>query len=474
MKPRCSRRDFIRYSGGTLVSSAMLATLPPWHQALAATTSASTTGYKALVCLWLIGGNDGFNWIVPLSDTAYQVYAANRRALALPQTGTGAIIPLNGPGSTPAVDSAGNQYGIHPGCPELATLFNSGNAAVLANVGPMVSPVTQAQIANGSVTLPPQLMSHVDQTNAWATSIPNSPNRVGWAGRVADLYAAQGYTEQVALNINIGGPTYMQQGAETNMYVLGTGGAPVLDETANTNYRGGARAAAGEALLMQATTDPNLLVQEFAAVQNRAASKVGIVNNALSSAPALATTFPAYDDDSALGSQLNMVAQVINAQSQIGDARQIFFVTLNGFDTHNAELPTHATLMPIISKNMSTFFTAMKAIGQQNNVTMFTGTEFGRTISTNGGGADHAWGNHHVIVGGAVQGGQFYGTFPNLTVGGPDDYSASGTAIMIPSTATDQYFATLAAWFGVPSSSLATIFPNLANFSAQTLGFMNS
>lgn len=157
-------------------------------------------------------------------------------------------------------------------------------------------------------------------------------------------------------------------------------------------------------------------------MQTRAAAQVGVVNSALSGATALTTTFPTYIGDS--GSQLDMVARVISAQSLLGDVRQIFFVTLNGFDTHNNELNTHATLMPIISKNMATFFSAMQAIGQQNNVTMFTGTELGRTVSTNGDGADHAWGNHHVIVGVAVQAGQFYGSFPNLTVGGSDDYSA--------------------------------------------------
>jgi uncharacterized protein (DUF1501 family) len=466
MKSGCSRREFLRVSTGTLVSSALLSSMAGWRQALAAT--ADTSGYKALVCVYLYGGNDGFNWFVPLTQAGYSVYAASRGNLALPSSSP---LPLQGTSSTAATASDGYQYGIHPGCPELQALFNSGNLAVLCNVGTLVAPATPAQIKAGSVPIPPQLFSHLDQQVQWQTSIANSPARYGWAGRVADLYAAQGYNPRLAMNIDVGGANYLQQGQQTNMYVLGTGGAPVLDDTSNTGYRNGLRAQAAAALLSLGASNSNLMISQYAAIQQRAAAKVSVVNGAMSSAGDLTTQFPGYPGDTNLGAQLHEVARVIKAQTQIGDGRQIFFVSMNGFDTHYNELNTQGQLLPILSKNLSTFWAAMREIGMTSNVTLFTVTDFGRTLGSNGSGADHAWGNHHVVLGGAVKGGQYYGQMPNLQIGGPNDFGA-GLGQMVPTTSTDQHAATLAAWFGVPASSLSTIFPNLGNFPAATLGFL--
>lgn len=466
MRSRVSRRDFLRLGTGTLASSAVLSSMVGWHRVLAA-TPADTSGYKALVCLYLVGGNDGFNWLVPLTQAGYSAYAAARGNLALAQSD---VLPLVGPSAsgTAALASDGYQYGIHPGCPEMKTLFDSGNLAVLGNVGTLIAPTTPAQIQANSVSLPPQLFSHIDQLTQWQTSYAGSAERYGWAGRVADLYAAQGYTPQLAMNIDIGGANYLQQGAQTNMYVLGTSGAPVLDDTSNTGYRSGLRAQTAQQLLSLAASDSNLLVQQYAAIQQRAAAKVSIVNQALSAAGDLTTPFPAYSGDSGLGDQLHEVARVIKAQSAIGDSRQIFFVMLNGFDTHNNQLNIQAQLLPIVSKNLSTFWAAMTELSMTSQVTLFTATEFGRTLSSNGDGTDHAWGNHHVILGGAVQGGQYYGSMPSLVIGGANDFGA-GLGQMVPTTSTDQYAATLAAWFGVPTSSLTTLFPNLSNFPSTSL-----
>jgi len=453
-------------SAGALASSTLASSLAGWDKALAA--SADSSGYKALVGVFLIGGNDSFNWIVPATQAGYQVYATSRGGLALAQN---SLLALNGPGSTPAQASDGYQYGFHPGCPELQALFNSGNLGVLGNVGTLVSPVTPAQIQAGSATLPPQLFSHIDQQAQWQTSIPNSPDDYGWAGRIADLYDSQGYSSKLAMNIDVGGANYMLQGQQTNMYVLGTSGAPVLDDTTNTTYRNGLRAQAASQLLTAGANSSNLLVSQYAAIQQRAAAKVTVVNNALNAAGDLTTAFPAYPGDSSLGAQLHEVARVIKAQAQIGDGRQIFFVSLNGFDTHDGLLSTQATLMPILSKNLSAFWTAMGEIGMKNNVTLFTMSDFGRTLSSNGDGSDHAWGSHHVMLGGAVKGGQFYGTMPSLAISGPNDYGA-GLGQIVPTTATDQYFATLAAWFGVPAASLPALFPNLGNFASANLGFL--
>lgn len=461
-----SRRRFLRLGAGTLASTTMLASMGQWSRAVAA--GADSSGYKALVCVYLYGGNDGFNWIVPLTQAGYSTYAASRANLAL---GQGSLLPLKGPGTTASTASDGYQYGIHPGCPELQALFDAGNLAVLGNVGTLIAPATPAQIQSGAVPVPPQLFSHLDQQVQWQTSIPDSPTRYGWAGRVADYYATQGYNPRLAMNIDVGGANYLQQGSQTNMYVLGTSGAPVLDDTSNTGYRGGLRAQASSALLSIGASHSNLMVSEYAAIQQRAAAKVNVVNGALSAAGDVTTAFPSYPGDTELGAQLHEVARMIKAQAQIGDGRQIFFVAMNGFDTHNAEIATQAQLLPILSKNLNAFWTAMGEIGMRNNVTLFTASDFGRTLGSNGDGADHAWGSHHVILGGAVKGGQYYGQMPNLKIGGPNDFGA-GLGQMVPTTSTDQYAATLAGWFGVPASQLTAIFPNLGNFPTANLGFL--
>jgi uncharacterized protein (DUF1501 family) len=459
MKSDFSRRDFLRFSARTAVSAALASSLGGYQRLAAAT--ADTSGYKALVCLYLTGGNDGFNTIVPLTPAGYSLYAQTRQNLALdPST----LLPLNGPASD------GYTYGMHPSCPELQSLFNTGKAAVLSNVGTLVQPMTPAQVQAGVLPVPPQLFSHGDQATQWQTSIANSPHKYGWAGRLADMYVAQGTNPNLSLNIQVGGPNYWQLGTATNAYTLGTSGAPIMDDT-TSNYRNGLRAKAASALLSQASNDSNLMLRQFSAIQNSAASKVNFVNNAYAAAGDVATPFPPYEQDSELGAQFHSVARMIKARSQIGDTRQMFFVNANGFDTHQNQLSTQSMLLRIISRNIQSFWTAMGELGMQNNVTLFTATDFGRSLGSNGSGADHAWGNHHLVLGGAVKGGKYYGKMPTLKIGGPDDISPN-SGQLIPTTSTDQYSATLAAWFGVAPSDLATLFPNLNNFSTPTLGFV--
>jgi uncharacterized protein (DUF1501 family) len=459
MQNNLSRRDCLRMGlGATLTSAAGLYTWTGMRRAAAATTAAD---YKALVCVLLNGGNNGFNWIVPTSTAAYATYAQSRTTLALAQN---TLLPLNGTASD------GNTYGLHPSCPELQALFNQGDVAVVCNVGTLVQPTTAAQAIAGGVPLPPQLFSHADQLTEWMTAYPQSLERYGWAGRLADLFGSQGTAPNLAFNISIGGANYWQDGKTTIPYTLGINGAPTLEAATSSFFRGGLRAQATQALISQAAADPNPFVSQYAGIETNAAAKVVLVNAALSAAGDLATVFPAASpNDWSLAQQLHEVARVIKAYSQIGDSRQIFFVELGGFDTHNGELATQQQLLGYVSSYLSVFNTAMKEINMQNNVTTFTMSDFGRTLSSNGNGSDHGWGNHQIVMGGAVKGGTYYGTMPSLVLGGADDF---GSGRLVPTTSCDQFAATLARWFGVSTTQLPALFPNVANFASQWLSLL--
>jgi uncharacterized protein (DUF1501 family) len=472
MKPKFSRRDILRIGATTLATSTVFGRLG--KPLIAHAANPYVTGYKALVCINLLGGNQGFNMVVPTTQSAYGTYAASRTNLALAQN---TLLPLNGQASD------GNTYGFHPSCPELAALFNAKNLAIVANVGTLIQPTTVAQAQAGSVPLPPQLFSHSDQSNQWATAIPQSLNLYGWAGRIADVLIQNSVSTQLGFNISvIGTGNYWQQGANTLPYSIGSSSppAPVFQEPLQT----GPRPTAMLALQQQAASDSSPFVNAYQSVVASAATKESVLDNALKAAGSLTTQFPTTSNDGALtgngqfAAQLQQVAQVIKAQSQIGDARQMFFVQLQGFDTHNGELATQSALLGALSQVMNAFWLAMGEINMTQNVTVFTMSEFGRTLTSNGGsatgtgaaGSDHGWGSHAIIQGGAVTGG-FYGTMPSLQVGGPDDFN---NGRLVPTTSTDQLAATLASWFGIAAGDIATLFPNLKNFSMGNLGFMAS
>jgi uncharacterized protein (DUF1501 family) len=451
-----SRRRFLQIGAGALATSGMM--LGGSRRALAST---GPSGYKALVCLYLNGGNDSHNWVVPISETAYNVYARGRQSLTLPLP---SLLPLNGTAAN------GVKYGLHPSCKALQSLFNSGTAAFVGNVGPLIHPTSAAQAIAGTVTLPPQIFSHLNQSTEWQTAVPQALVPYGWGGKIADHFDAQGYVPNLAFNIDVGGANVWQQGQTTNPYTLGLSGAPSLEVTNNPSYRNGLRARTAQALIDQGAGDSNLLVSTASSIYRNASAKVVQVNSALKAAGDFQTEFPAAQQhDWGLSQQLHEVARVIKSQSQLGDSRQMFFVQIGGFDTHFNELATQSQLLGYVSQYVNIFWDAMSEIGMQKNVTMFTMSDFGRTLTSNGGGADHGWGSHHMVLGGAVQGGKFYGTMPSLVLGGPDDF---GNGRLVPSTSADQYAATLARWFGVADSDLNSIFMNLPNFPVRNLGFL--
>ncbi len=457
MKSNLSRREFMQAGAGAAIASGVLS-FSSLGRALAST---SVGGYKALVCLLLNGGNDGHNWFVPMTNAAYNVYVAGRKDLAIAQS---ALLPLNG------APSNGIQYGLHPSCPELQTIFNAGHAAIVCNVGPLIQPTTATQARAGAVPLPPQLFSHISQSTEWQTSASQSQSSFGWGGKIGDLFAAQGPSANLAFNINVGGTNYWQQGRTTTPYALGLSGAPQLDAATNSYYRNGLRAQATQALIDQGANDSNLMVSAYSGIYRNAESKVTLINNAFAAAGDVSTVFPpAAANDWGLSQQLHEVARIIKAQSQIGDSRQLFFVQLGGFDTHSGQLATQSMLLGYVSRYVNAFWNAMGELGMQSNVTLFTMSDFGRTLTSNGNGADHGWGNHHIVVGGGVVGGQFYGKMPDLTIGGVDDF---GQGRLVPTTAVDQYAATLSSWFGVADSDMNSIFSSLPNFPVRKLGFL--
>jgi uncharacterized protein (DUF1501 family) len=493
-----SRREFIRQAACAAVgTAAMTCAIRDLRFMNAAVAQSNITDYKALVCIFLAGGNDSNNLIVPTITSEYNNYAAIRTpVLALPQSSLLPISPTN---------FDGHDYGLHPCCPQLQTLFGQGRLAILFNTGTLVYPITRAQYQSGSVAKPPQLFSHADQVTQWQTSVPDQPPLTGWGGRCADLLNAVEPTAPISLSVTLAGANTFEVGNVVSQYSVSTSGAVSLQGVS------GAR--------LQALTNilglpyPNLQSSAYAGVANHAINTGSLLNTAIlatadpsGSQQFWTTPFPGSGTfqvttptsgtkfSSSLGPQLKMIARLIEAGSRaagspsngFGMLRQIFFCSVGGYDLHSGQTdePTggsvlngaHANLFAELSQCMNAFQAAMDQIGTMHSdpyfaqrVTAFTCSDFGRTFPANGQGSDHGWGSHHLIMGGAVHGNQTYGTFPTLTVNGPDDTS---TGRWIPTTACDQYFATLATWFGVDNSNLPTVFPNLGRFSSTNIGFI--
>jgi len=478
-----SRRRFLRQAAcAALGTGALSAAIGDLRFINAAVAQSAVTDYKALVCVFLGGGNDSNNLIIPTIPAEYSDYAAIRTdLLAIPLSGAPhVVLPLS------SLSNDGHEYGLHPACPELATLYHENKLAVLFNTGTLVRPLTRAEYRSGAFERPPQLFSHSDQATQWQTSIPDRPPLTGWGGRCADLLAAVQPSSPISLSVTVAGANTFEVGNVVSQYSVTTSGAISL-----SNFNS-ARLDSLNGLL--ALPSPNLQVRAYANLVDHAIQTGGLLNSAIAAtanANYWGVPFPttvtsptggtAFGSD--LASQLRMVARLIDAGSRsvanggFGMKRQIFFCQVGGYDTHSGQTPgagqaavgSHANLLAELSQGLFAFQRAMEQLGLSNNVTTFTGSDFGRTLPSNGTGSDHGWGAHHLIMGGAVRGRRTYGRFPTLTVNGPDDTS---TGRWIPTTAIDQYFATLATWFGVDQGTLATVFPNLGRFASSNLGFV--
>ncbi|MBO9662344.1 DUF1501 domain-containing protein [Dokdonella sp.] len=462
-----SRRDFLRKSlcaalGGASVYSALggLRLI----SAAAAQRPYVFGDYKALVCVFLFGGNDSFNTLAPVSGTERTDYVASRGGIAVPAGELHALTPAAGGG--PA------NYGLHPAMSELAALFNAGKAAVVANVGGLLYPVTQAEYQAGTVPVPPQLFSHSDQSVQWQTSRPDDASANGWGGRVADLLQSSN-SGQVPMSVSLGGNNPFQRGAVVQPYAMGTQGVERLsysDDGPDAWFLEGDNAAGAAAwdALIEPGTQAHLLERAYAGSVRRSIDNYRIIADALGEPPTWTTPFPA---DNELAAQLQMVARLIGARSALGMHRQVFYVSVGGYDTHAAQLNDHPYLLGQLSQALHAFHAATVQLGVEGGVTTFTASDFGRSLGVNADGTDHGWGGHHFVLGGEVRGQRFYGTLPSLAPNGnPDD---TGFGQIIPTTAVDQYSATLARWFGIDAGGITDIFPNLGRFSGADLGFMS-
>lgn len=449
-----TRREFLRNTLCAAVgTTSIVRTLFDLGGIAAAAELPKAGDYKALVCLFLYGGNDGNNTLIPRSLADYDQYAAARSNMAIPRA---SLLPI-----TPAVTD-GRSWGLHPSMTGFQGLFGQGRMAILANVGPLLAPLTRNQYLNASVAVPPQLFSHSDQQVHWQTSVPDQPPRTGWGGRTADLLHALNTNAQVSMSMSLYGTNLFQVGDLVTQYQLSPDGSIGL-----YGYDDGPDPDPVSRAIRTLVEAPsaNLLVQGAADVARRALDNNRLVEAALAQAPALATVFP----DTNLGRQLRMIARLLSVRDPLGFSRQIFFCAADGYDTHGDQLPAHGELLADLSASVTAFYNATVELGIAGSVTTFTASDFGRTYPSNGSGTDHGWGNHQLIVGGAVQGGAIYGQVPTLAVDGPDDV---GEGRWIPRISVDEYSATLARWFGVSNADLPLLFPNLGRFDNPDLGFM--
>ena len=457
MTTNASRRAFLQRAGALSVAG----TATPWVLNLAAlgeAAAATATDYKALVCVFLYGGNDYANTLIPYDNANYAAYQAMRPPLAYLQSDLAATA------LTPNVAlPSGRQYALAPELSPLLPMFTANKLGVMLNVGTLVGPTNKMQYTNASAPLPPKLFSHNDQQSVWQSSAPEGATS-GWGGRMGDLYAA-GNGNATFTCVNVSGNAVFLSGKTAVQYQVSTSGPVALTGAQGTLFGSSACSAALKTLVTATRTD--VFESEYNRVMARSLDAGSQLSAALAAAPTITTVFPTGN---ALADQLKLVARMISNASAIGAKRQVFFVSLGGFDNHDGLNAIHPGLLSTVASAMSAFYNATVELGVANQVTSFTASDFGRTATGNDG-SDHGWGSMHFMLGGAVNGGRFYGTAPAVANNGPDDV---GQGRLLPSTSVDQYAATLGAWFGISDSQLLTVLPNLVNWnlSQRNLGFV--
>lgn len=458
-----NRRKFLTHGCGLgLASTTLSSTL--LQLAMTRNLAAGANGdYCAMVCILLAGGNDSYNMLVPHTLEQHDAYKNIRSDLALDRS---SLITL------PGAASNGRSYAVHPGMQEVRDLYAANDLAFIANVGTLVDPYDAVSYQNGQARLPLGLFSHSDQISQWQTAIPDDRIAQGWGGRLADLPAFQGvnFNNGLSMNISLSGSNVFQTGNQSNEYSISSqndGAIGLFGYDENSDY-GQYKTAIVDALL--GTNQDGLLRREYQQRMRSSLDNFRVFSEAMQTIQPLTTNF----SDNNFSQSLRQVARTIDARGALGANRQTFFITVGGWDHHDEVINNQAQMLPMISAGLQEFKNALVELGVFNDVTTFTISDFGRTLTSNGRGSDHGWGGHHMVMGGRVKGGQIYGDYPILS---PNSSLDVGRGIYAPTTAVDQYFAELALWFGVAPSDLELVLPNVSRFhdpfnTTAPLGFL--
>ncbi len=451
--PELQRREFLRRASALGVAGAAA----PWALNLAvmgeAAAQSATGDYKALVCVFLNGGNDYGNTLIPFDAASHAEYATIRQTLATPRDALAATALAGSIG--------GRQMALAPQMPRLKALWDAGRLGVQLNVGTLVQPTTLAQYKARSVPLPPKLFSHNDQQSLWQASTPEGATS-GWGGRVGDLFLG-GNNPSTFTCMNVAGNAVFLSGKQAVQYQVSTAGAVPINGVTRSLFGSAACSTALRSLITADRT--HWMEAELNRVVKRSVDAQATLGTALANQAALGTVF---DTTASLSNQLLMVARLIAARQALGAKRQVFFVALGGFDLHDLLLSKQPLLLKQIDDAMASFYAATVELGVADQVTTFTASDFGRTLTSNGDGSDHGWGSHHFVMGGAVKGGRYYGALPSVSVNGPDDV---GQGRLLPTTSVDQLAATLATWMGVSATDLPLVLPQIGNYTQKDLGY---
>jgi uncharacterized protein (DUF1501 family) len=473
MNPATRRHFFGRSACAAMSSLPVMNTLLNLQLAGRAAADGAPTDHRTLVCIFLNGGMDSFNWLVPRDSARHATYTTTRGNLAL---STSEILSLNQDGGD------GQLYGIHPSCTGLADMFNGTGSfagkrrlSVLANVGTLIQPVTKAQYLAESIPLPRALYSHSDQIDQWQTSVPQGMTQLsGWAGRTADLIHATANANSIAMNISLSGNSLWQVGNNTTQFVVTDRGALTFtgSEISDPLHPMRLKNSAHRSIIQQ--NYANLMQQSYGQLTRSSIELQEFFLQQYNSFDdsAVASLFPGTNY---IAQQFRAAVKMIALRPALGLHRQTLFIAFGGWDHHGELLETQAGMLNTLNTSLTAFQGALEQLGLQDSVITFSASDFGRTLRSNGRGTDHAWGGNALVMGGPVQGGRVCGTFPDLTLESSDDTGYGGR--MIPTTSVDQFFAEMLRWFGVPASGMSTVLPNIGNFydvnsSSLPLGFL--
>lgn len=450
---KTTRRGFVKGLGCSALSATpLLGTLAHLGGATRAAAQSLPGGddYRALVCILLAGGNDSFNMIVPKDEDEYADYAESRSDLALDLEDLLTISPT----------SLDRDFGFHPNMGEARDLFNAGRLAVINNVGTLVEPVTLAQVTAETARLPLGLYSHSDQIRQWQTSVPDDREALGWGGRLSDLLSDFNTQAEISMGISLAGTNDFQAGANTREFAISNTGSTGIVGFGETDIYNVVREGAIRSMVD--AQYKNLLEQAFADQMAGGIHNHEVFSTAIAMAPDLTASF----SQAPLSQSLRMIAETIAVREELGMRRQTFFILVGGWDHHDEVLTTQAPMLGGVSLALSEFDAALGQLDVRNDVTTFTISDFGRTLTSNGRGSDHGWGGNTLVMGGAVKGGDFYGAPPPLQPGSELD---TGRGRLIPTLSTDEYFAELALWFGVSTGDLDRVLPNITRFTTPSL-----